>query len=421
MTDQINRLLCSPIVAITVAVASGFAFGFAAWGEGRAPSLVILFPLLVAVLPRRLLSGAFAFGYVLALLRALPEFASSWFENDTLVGWLITVGYAITSGFVWSMGWGPANDSANTLFGRQMYRVGGMSLAWLMSLIPPFAIFVPGHPVIGWGYVTPGTGWFGVAASLFVPMLLVVGWSNFNDQTGARFGTLAVLTVALGMHGLNTPPQIASAFDSTAAVSTNWGKTSTIEAGLQNIERIGAFVRTNDINGSSTFIWPESILGVYDHALSSVLNIEVLKPAKERNETQIIGMDLLGQDGKYKSIAVAYYPDGRTAVAQSRQPVPVALWRPWAKASYVSDWHASNHLTLANGQQISIIFCYEEYIPGLFLLSQAMDKPDFYAAMSNTWASTGTTAASIQTAHSAGIARLFGVSLVKAENRPIAQ
>jgi hypothetical protein len=167
-------------------------------------------------------------------------------------------------------------------------------------------------------------------------------------------------------------------------------------------------------------VWPESILGRHESALAPVLEIELLRPARTAARTLVIGMDLPMAGNRLLNAAVAFYPDGRRAVAVARQPAPVSLWKPWRRTdTFVADWRASNILDLGDGERAAVIFCYEEYVPLLYLLNEAFDAPTVYLALANTWAASEPEAAAIQTWHSLGMARLFGRPYLKAENRPV--
>ena len=170
---------------------------------------------------------------------------------------------------------------------------------------------------------------------------------------------------------------------------------------------------------AATVVWPESIIGRYDPAMYQVLDLEVLRPSRRAGRTQIIGMDIPLPGNRELNSAVAFYPDGTTATATARQPAPLSLWRPWRTTdTFVANWAAHNVLQLGQGDRAAVIFCYEEYMPVLYLLNEALDHPTVYLAMTNTWAAKEAGAAAIQTWHSLGMARLFGRPYLKAENRP---
>jgi hypothetical protein len=170
---------------------------------------------------------------------------------------------------------------------------------------------------------------------------------------------------------------------------------------------------------AASVVWPESIIGRYEPALAPVLEIELLRPSRSLGRTQVIGMDLPLADNRLLNAAVAFYPDGRTATAVARQPAPLSLWKPWRRQdTFVADWSADNMLDLGGEERAAVIFCYEEYMPILYLLDEAFDAPTVYLAIANTWAAQSPQSGAIQTRHSLGMARLFGRPYLKAENRP---
>lgn len=406
------------VMLACAALGAGWLFGVLAWGEGRAPTVAALLPLIVALVPHRFVAWFFVYAYELALLRTHPEFLSGWFGDNILVGWAMTSGYAVASAFIWSIGWATVNSKATSIWGQHTWRLVAMFMAWLLALLPPAAVVLPAHPVVAWGYFAPGWGWLGVAASLLLPMGMMIAWFASPHRRVARSVALALIALAAGVHGLLHKPTVEVSSGSAAAVTTEWGKINGMQGSLKSIESIGHFVRNNSVEGISTYIWPESIVGVYQPTYSTVMRIELLSEAKRRSQVHIVGMDVPNGKGGLRSIAVAYYPDGTTSVAQARQPAIVSLWRPWSNESYEADWQASHELKLADGRRASILFCYEEFLPILFLMSQYNTNPDLYVAMSNTWASPSNLAAAVQTHHSLGMARLFGKSFLKAENRP---
>lgn len=397
----------------------GAVAGMLAWGEGRAPTLAILLPLVIAISPRRHHAILFVFAYELALLRTHPSFLAGWFGDNVFIGWLMASAYALATAAVWSVGWAPERVGSPTFLGRQRNRVVAMAIAWLLALIPPFAVFMPAHPVIGWGYVAPGWGWFGVIASVAVPIALSLAWFRLIDYRKGRAIGLSAIVLVLSVLGLRSGHDAPGFYGDVAAASTAWGRTSDPISGLRSIENIGAFIRRDQVPGVNTIFWPESIVGFYDPSIAPVVSMEILSPARARNQVQVVGMDIRAANDGFKSVAVAYYPDGRTAVAQARQPAIVSLWHPWKRGSYEANWSASNTLLLPDGRKVAILFCYEEYIPVLFLMSQAFSHPDLWVAMTNTWAASSSTASSVQTAHSVGMTRLFGMPFIKAENRSL--
>jgi apolipoprotein N-acyltransferase len=200
-------------------------------------------------------------------------------------------------------------------------------------------------------------------------------------------------------------------------MTTAWGQVKGRDDVLQRIADIGSTAAASPGKGD-TLVWPESVLGRYDSALLPVLDLEVLSDASRRRRQHVIGMDIEVAPGKWHSQAVAFHPDGSTAFGTARQPAPLALWRPWAASSFVADWTANNVLNLGASKRVAVIFCYEEYMPILYLVNEAFDRPSGYVAMSNTWAAGDAAADVVQAQHSRGIAMLFGRPYARSVNRP---
>lgn len=403
-----------PVLArMTFAFLIGGALGWASWGEGRAPALAALLPVVLSLCRTRSQAFLLGMGYTLALLRHTADFIGGWFDGSLLVGGAAVLAYGVISGAVWSLGWSASPK------GRR--KALALAVAWIVALLPPATVGMPGHPLIAWGSIVPGAGWVGVALALAVPSGLVWAIASLKPKRAVLAMTFSISFVALFMLGVARYTPAASYGPGVIAVTTEWGKQESADDILTRVASMGMLSKKlAKEEKASTIVWPESIIGTYDPILYPVLDIELLKGSRASGQTQIIGMDLAQEGRRYENAAVAFYPDGRTERAVARQPAPLSLWRPWQKSdTFIADWTASNVLQLNNNQQGAFIFCYEEYLPILYLLSELQGQVDVYVAMANTWAASSKEAAEIQTQHSVGMARLFGRPYVKAENRPV--
>jgi len=391
----------------------GALLGWAAWGEGRAPALAAMLLICVGLCETRLQAFALGMFYTLALMRHVPEFIAGWFENNAVIGVGAVLTYSLIAGGVWCTGW----TATKVPWKKSLAVFRG----WALALLPPAAIAVPGHPLIAWGSITPGAGWIGVALSVGLSAAFV--WVVAARKIDRRFVVMAMAIVAaiLGFIGWTAFGEKPQAPSGVVGMTTYWGGIKSPEDVIERISLMGKESRAAPLrDDKSVVIWPESILGTFDHAFQSVLNIEVLKPTKRVGVTQVIGMDL-DQYGRSVVVARAFYPDGGVQTARSRQPAPLSLWRPWmSKGTFDADWTGNNTLKLAGGKTAAVIFCYEEYIPALYLINEIKDDVEMYVAMANTWAEPATEGSFIQTQHSQGMAKLFARSYVKAENRPAA-
>ena len=402
-----------PIAQAILSLLAGAALGWVAWGEGRAPALAALLPVVVALCRSRTQAFLLGLGYTIALLRHTAAFIGSWFDDSLLIGGAAVLAYGLISGAVWCLGWSGSD--------RPWRKALALVVAWTVALLPPATVGLPGHPLIAWGAIAPGLGWVGVALAVAVPAGLVWGLAEHRVRPQQSYAVVGVLVATLGAVGVLQFIPGSSYGPATVAVNTAWGKLDGVDDVLRRVESMGQMSRQlAQQDKPATVIWPESILGNYDPVLYPVLDIALLKAARTAGQTQIIGMDLPTKEQNYENAAVAFYPDGRSARAVARQPAPLSLWRPWQeKNSFIADWTANNVLTLSNTMRAAFIFCYEEYLPVLYLMNEAQGKVDMYVAVTNTWAAQSPVAAEIQTQHSLGMARLFGRPYVKAENRPL--
>jgi hypothetical protein len=397
-------------VQVAAALAGGLLLGLAAWGEQRAPVLALLLPAALALCGTRLQAFALAAGYAGGVLRYAVTFIGSWFADSVAVGLGAVIAYMLVSGAAWSVGW----SGSPVAWKRALH----MAVGWLVALVPA-AIALPGHPLVATGFVLPGAGWVGVILSL----ASAAAFAGVVPAQAARMSRRAALAltasafVGLAGLGLVAAQVVASqpAQTAIAGMRTSWGPPGD---GV-GVDRITAMGSAPTPPSASVVAWPESVIGLWEPSLFAVMQLEILNAARTAGRTVIVGMDLGLVGQRYLNSAVAFYPDGTSQSAVARQPAPLSLWRPWRfDKTFLADWGASNVLQLGD-DRAAVIFCYEEYMPVLYLLNELRDRPTVYLALANTWAARQRTAASIQTWHSLGMARLFGRPYIKAENQPL--
>lgn len=397
-------------MAAAAALAAGVALGATTWGEGRLPLLALLLPVALATCERRLQAFLLAAGYALGTLRYAASFIGSWFNDSTLAGAGAVGLCALVTGAAWSMGYSSSP--------RPAWRAAAMALAWVLALAPPAALGLPGHPLIGAGFLLPGTAWLGVALALGLAATAAVVLPALPRVR--RFAAVGVVLLAGAVGGAALRvPDVPVAVRGVVAVDTAWGKLKGDDDAIARIEAMG---RTVFDPRAVVAVWPESAVGRYEPALHPVLRLELLQPAARAGRTHVLGLDIPMRGNRLLNAAVAFYPDGRTSTAVARQPAPLSLWRPWRSTdTFVADWSAHNMLTLPQGDRAAVIFCFEEYLPALYLMNEAMDRPSVYLVMRNSWADRDGAAVAIQRLHSRGIASLFGRPYLQAENRPLAK
>lgn len=397
---------------IAVAAVVGTAIGILAWGEGRIPLLAALLPVAIGLAGSRMRAFALSIGYVLGTMRGLPAFAASWFDNNLFVGAVLWLLVGLIAGAAWSVAW--------TRSPKPWRKALASVIAWAVTLLPPVAASAPGHVVIAWGYITPGWGWIGVALSVFVPAAVL--WVI----AAKKWPMLYVQCAGLGVAGILVGrsfffEKVENRYvNDMVAVSTRWGAATDPYEMLDRVERMGRTIRAlSEENVASVVVFPESIVQTYHPTLYPILKENILNDAAAAGQTVVIGADLPTADGNFQTAALAFYPDGSSVTALTRQSVPIALWKPWkSTGSFLADWRSSNILPFQSGIKARVIFCFEEYMPVLSLMNEAFDDHQMVIVLANTWAANNPETTDIQTRHSEGMALLFGKRLIKAENRP---
>lgn len=362
-------------------------------------------PVLVALCGSRREAFVLAAAYTAVLLRYVAPFIAAWFDDNLLAGSAAVVAFSLCTATAWCFCW--------TASPRASRKAAAVAAGWLVALLPPSGVGAPGHAILAWGWLLPGSGWIGILASVAVPSAIVAA-VNSAPITRLRAWGACVLsaTVLAGWGGTSLP---TPAITGLHAMTTHWGRLDGVDDVLSRIHQGGKLAAGRP---ERVVVWPESAIGRFDPSYEQVLRLEVLAPAKRRDIVHVIGMDK-PEHAQLRNVAVAYLPDGTRTVAYARQPAPVSLWRPWADSgSFLADYRASNVLRLPGAGRVAVIFCYEEYVPFLYLLNEMRDRPHAYLAMSNTWAARYPQADAIQARHSQALARLFGRPYARAVNRP---
>lgn len=410
-------------VSQVLAFAIGVAVGVLAWAEYSSPAIALALPLAWALAPTRFAAFFLTFGYHLAVMRFAPPYAAMWFDS-LAAGVLAWLGQGVLSASAWALCWTHRRSHA---------RVALHSLAALLiTMLPPFALAFAGHPLMSLGYVIPGTGWIGVTVFFLVlpafnayvvclrPAAVKVGF--------AQMFVLSAFASILWLGGTkldSSDPLRGRLAGKTGAVHTEWGKfpNDDMEA-IHRVEKIAKAVKSlaGGDDGFDTVIFPEAIIGVYEPGIHAVIESEVLSFTKTSGQTVVAGADVSIGPGTFQNVVVIFRPDGSSSHIAARQNAPVAAWAPWRDGMHFpSDWFQPSSAAIGDGVNARFMFCYEEYMPLLHLISEAQESSNLVVAVANRWAAQNALVSAVQSGHTAGMAMLFGKPWVRAENRPSAR
>ncbi len=395
---------------------SGIALALAAWSPGLSPAIGLLFPMLWVTSTSRAAAFAFAAAYAMTVVRFLPDFAGNWFGSLAL-GSTCWIGVGLASGGLWGLLW-PAKSNP--------LRVAVTTVATLvLSLMPPVGALFPGHPVACWGFAWPASGWHGVAA-LSLGTATAAAALRFVESfpNGTDYGrlALAIAAIVLAVFGIKPDPEEGTRAGSVVGVSTAWGgfpQYGSLEV-ADRLRRIGVTVDSLVAEGALTVVFPEAILGLYDTSLDDAIELEIGTRIRRTGQTVVVGADVPLGGGRFSNAALILHPDGTRSIVAARQTTPVAQWRPWSREMHFpADWLSVSRVTLGGDRKARIMFCQEEWMPALHLLSEARERHQVVIAVANLWATEDPLAIHVQGVHTQGMALLFGKPFVRSVNRPI--
>ena len=144
--------------------------------------------------------------------------SATWaIPRDLLMATLIWFGSSILLSVPWTLAWTSDRHS------QYLWRV---PLANLAGIVPPLGLIGFISPVIGAGYLFPGTGWFGLAATVLLPGIVLA--LCHSSASSARIGLRVALTagVAMGIYAhafIAGQPTLPARWE---AVNTNFGDLS---------------------------------------------------------------------------------------------------------------------------------------------------------------------------------------------------
>lgn len=385
---RVSRLLVVLLVALA-ALSGAVGWSGDMW---LLPASLVL-PLVWSKAPSRNVAGLVAAAYFLAASRGLPSGVATFFSADLWVGLLFWI--AASAGFVLIHAAAWARD------GRA--RVSRYAIAAIMLAVPPFGIVGWAHPVTAAGILFPGWGWYGLAATLGAMLALVT-----------RIGPV-VLVALLALSGLSVLPSSplphAEGWQGIdLSMGANLGRDLSLRHQLALISTI-----TDTAGGDRAIIvLPESTLGFWTPTLERVWTQHLAGS----DITVIAGGALVVADG-YDSVMVSISADGADTVYRARMPVPVSMWRPWARwLGAVGGARAnlsSNGVSEVAGVRIATLICYEQLLVWPILQSMAR-SPEVIVLIGNGWWTAGTNIVAIQRASAGAWSRLFAVPLVTSFN-----
>jgi hypothetical protein len=375
-------------------IASAVASGWIAWsGYVLLLPVALAFPVLWSQARNRTTAALVSAGYFLAASRGLPQGVATFYAADLLPGlllWLIaSASFVAVHAALWSR-------HEKSLPVRYL-------AAFLLMMLPPFGITGWAHPVTAAGVLLPGTGWYGLIATIAGLTGLVSRWRP-------------VIAIALGGFWL-----WSAAFWTEPDVPKTWRGVDLElhaslgrEAGLQHQRDLIATVLRAAAGDTRFVVLPESALGFWTPSVERLWKRDLSGSVV----TVIAGATVIDAEG-YDNVLVAIDRNGGRILYRERMPVPGSMWQPWRlwlgqSGGARADFFA-NPVVGIGPARLTPLICYEQLIVWPVLQSMFFD-PDVIVAVGNGWWAAGTSIVAVQRASATAWARLFSKPLVLSFN-----
>ncbi|WP_241244853.1 conjugal transfer protein TraB [Burkholderia ambifaria] len=406
----ILRPLRTSLGHYVLAAATGIVVAILAWYPGHFALVLIGLPAAWSKLRGRRAGFTMWATYYLTGARDIPvvceRFFAGYHELTPPTGFALGIAFWLLQGIVLALPWTILKPGSAT---------SAMSHAWRTALAS-MIVTAPPIGIIGW--LSPlhvasalYPGWQLAGMALGVAALCVVTMPQSSPGAWLACALLAVLSTC--SHLQRAPPAAPARW---MAVNTALGRfdQSSYPSIYARTLRLRTIVQGAFAGGASVVILPEEIAGLWRPAMALWWRPDIER-MRAAGQTLVIGVDLGVSTKPFRYTDSTVVAGAGRSRSDSRQPVPVALWRPGAQTSAIRGDIGEPYLTIA-GRRAAMSLCYEDLLwwPHWRTL---LDRPDVVISQSNGWFDADLALAGIQQQGIASVARLAGAPVLRATNR----
>ncbi|RQU97831.1 conjugal transfer protein TraB [Burkholderia cenocepacia] len=414
--------------------AAGGTAAYVAWYPGHFLLAIGALPLLWGATRSRAEAGALWLGYYLAGARDIPvmcaRFFSGYGEFDASIAYALGAGLWLVQALLLASPWAIAYAARARAWGTAC----GAMLGTIAVSVPPIG-------VIGWlsplhiaSVLCPGAGVLGAATAI-----VVIGALAAFGRTRTGLTAVVVLIIAGAAYSFGAGQLIrAPVPKGWIAINTTFGKRA--DGGYASAQartaELQAQVRAELERGARVVVLPEEVPGEWRPSTAYWWR-SIAEAARDSGQTIVVGGDIpvdsrqrratpTGPEsaaGEISAVADAKvrYTDSAIGIGadpfvfDSRQPIPAGLWRPWAAVS-AARGAVGQPLPVIDGVKAAPSICYEDFLwwPHWRAIVQGAGV---FVAMSNVWFADDLAVSQIQQQSLESIAKIAGVSVLRAANR----
>jgi apolipoprotein N-acyltransferase len=240
-----------------------------------------------------------------------------------------------------------------------------------MSVLPPLGIIGVASPLTAAGLLFPGTGWFGLAATLAA----IAGFC-----VRPVFSASAVAVIALFCSVANPdPPKPPADWE---AVNTHLGGLGLSGTSAETELQAAEFIQQRALTSNArVIVFPETAVPRWTEATDLFWQPKLDAIASSR-KTILIGttLDIEGRPGYENGVIMR---GAQTGTFLQHIPVPVGMWNPIQSSSVPLHIFGPSIITMA-GRRAAILVCYEQFLTWP-VLKAALDRPNLLVGIANDY------------------------------------
>ena len=308
----------------------------------------------------------------------------------------------------------------------------------VLSVLPPLGLIGWASPLTSAGFLFPGTSWFGLIGCAIA--------------TGALAWRPRLAMVVLGILAIGINLSFVSAGDVPSltgwqGVNTNFGAESKEQSSFLAEFQAAEFIQGQAVNSNArVVVFPESVVSSWTAATDSFWENTITRlrmtgktimvgarVIEARTESAFSAEDFAVSIGTLRSASVgprmnsasqAYiWPAYRNVliirghentIFDQRIPVPISMWRPFARTGVQLHLAGPAVLPVA-GERAAVLICYEQLLT-FPILTSLLRRPTVIVAVANDYWAGGTTIPAFQLTAVRAWARLMALPYVSATN-----
>ena len=276
-----------------------------------------------------------------------------------------------------------------------------LPLALIATTMPPIGLIDWASPITSAGFLFPGLGFAGIAATVAVMV-------SAASRHVAVLVWLGLLSVAANT--FHTDPRQPTGW---VGFNTHFGVVSDPRNPMPEFQAAVTIQQEAAISAAKVLIFPEGVVPRWTEATDAFWKTTIDHAAK-RGAVLLVGAAVPVAKPSPRLRNIVAIRGASTAEFEQRIPVPVAMWKPWGKDRVALNLTGSA-TTEIGSERAAIFICYEQLLPWSHMTA-LLNRPTVLVGVANASWTKHTAVPKYQQAALHSWARLFGKPVISATN-----